>query len=101
LAEGWTLTTRYFFGGEIEGVVYDIALTFRRLQTMGEPRLVCGGTIAIQRANEEHVLASTQFETFTSGPKVARVRQALMDFVESKETQYRAIEKLKELSDAS
>src|SRR5207247_3987439 len=97
--DGWESLRRSFFAGEINSIVYDVALTFRRLQTTGEARLIFGAPIAIQVNNEEHVLASIELESYTSGPKIDQVRRELIAFVESEETQYRAIEKLKELSD--
>jgi serine/threonine protein kinase len=90
--------SRNFFKGEINEVEYEIALTFGRLQTRGEARLVCRATIAIQVADDEHVLSSIERETYTSGPQTDQVRQALLAFVGSEETLYRAIEKLKQLS---
>lgn len=95
---GWSCPLRSFYTGEINGKLYDIALTFCRLQTMGEARLVCRATIGIQVASDEYVIKYIERETFTSGPKRDQVRQEIFEFVESEEIQYRTIEKLRELS---
>lgn len=94
----WEISMRNFFTGEIDDNVYNIALTFWRMRTRGEPRLKLGATIDIQVNNVEYVLASIELETYASGPMVEQVRRELLAFVENEETQYRVIEKLKTLS---
>lgn len=97
--KSWDNHRRYFFKGEMNSIAYEVALTIRRKKTMGEARMVCGATIAIQtESNEEYILSTSEFETFTHGPQVERTRQSLLAFVEIEETQHRMLEKFKELS---
>ena len=96
--EGWKCALRYFYAGEVENVAYDLALSFCRFQTRGEARLILKATISIRVEQEAHILASIDLETYTTGPQVEQMRKDLFAFVQEEETQYRAIEKLKELS---
>jgi hypothetical protein len=96
--EGWKCSLRYFYTGEVDNVPYDLALSFCRFQTRGEARLILKATITIRVEQEEHILASIDLDTYTTGPQVEQMRKGLFAFVQEEETQYRAIEKLKELS---
>jgi hypothetical protein len=96
--EGWECSRRYFYSGEVDDVTYDIALSFCRLQTKAEARVVLSATINIKVGQQEHILSSIDRETYTTGPQVEQVRRDLFAFAQDEETQYRAIEKLKELS---
>jgi serine/threonine protein kinase len=96
--EDWE-NQRCFYTGKIDSNTYDIAITFRRKHTRGEPRLVFSAVIAIQCNGDEHVLSSIEEDIYISGPQTTQIRQRLIAFAENPETQYRTLEKLKKLSD--
>lgn len=103
-APGWTGRYCWSHRGPIGDEEYAIALRVMRLKPNGELRLKCRLTISVEHLvwpSTEHIIATTEIDSFVRGPDFQRKEQMLLDFVENKETQFRAIELLKQLTKSS
>lgn len=100
--DDWETHSRRFFQGKIGNHNVNIALTYRKKKTPGEPRLIFGITLAVQYGelfNGEYVISSFEREMYMHGPEVEEVKKAVSAFVENDDNKFRVIGRLRELRD--
>jgi|GEM_PF-5613695 len=102
LQDNWKQGSRHFSKGPINGVQYEISLTFKYKEPVGENRVDLGFMIAVEIPGQGRAIpiVEKEYESYSLGPQLENLKLRIKNEVSLETHQFVTIEKLNEQVEA-